>query len=146
MAPGPLITAFGDALHPGAAKRERQLLWALRIVTAGVWLAYGVACKLCGLVPRHRAIVAAVLGPDAAAPITLLIGAAETLMGLWILSRRWPWACAGCQTAAIVAMNALELCYARDLLLTPLGMVGANVLLLTLGWLLSWRTAAGRAA
>jgi hypothetical protein len=67
-------------------------------------------------------------------------------MGLWILSRRWPLACATAQTAAIVIMNTLEIVQARELLLSPLGMVCANTVLLILGWVLALRTAAAARA
>jgi len=48
-----------------------------------------------------------------------------------------PWrprACALAQTLAIVTMNIIELNVARDLLLSPLGMVGANAVFLTVVW------------
>jgi hypothetical protein len=48
--------------------------------------------------------------------------------------------CVAIQTAALVSMNALELRRARDLLLSPVGMVGANVVLLSLGWYVALAT------
>jgi hypothetical protein len=118
----------------------------MRIGTAGVWIVFGFLFKVCQLLPRHQAIVATVIGPAWAGPATVVIGSAETVMGLWILSRRWPLACATAQTAAIVAMNTLELIQARELLLSPLGMVCANTVLLILGWILALHTAAEQAA
>lgn len=106
----------------------------LRIATAATWLVFGVVFKLLGVVPRHRLIVAAIVGEAAAGPVTLLIGGAEAMMGLWILSGLRPRTCAAAQTIAIVTMNALELGAARDLLLAPVAMVCANVAFLAVGW------------
>ena len=105
----------------------------LRIGTATVWIAFGAA-KLFDLVPRHRKIVAAVLGESAAGPVTRLIGGAEVGLGLWILSGVRPRTCAATQTVAIATMNALELRMARDLLLAPVPMVCANIAFLAAGW------------
>jgi hypothetical protein len=54
-----------------------HLIGALTLVTAFVWLLFGLGFKILGLLPRHRLIVAAVLGEAAAGPITLIIGAGE---------------------------------------------------------------------
>lgn len=118
------------------------LITALRVGTASVWILFGLVFKVLNVVPRHETIVAAVLGGALAGPATLLIGLAETAMGLWILSRRWPIACAAAQTVAIVAMNTLELTLARDRLLAPLPMVCANVVFLAVGWWLALHTRA----
>jgi len=93
-----------------------------------------VAFKLLGLLPRHRLIVAAIVGEAAATPVTRLIGTAEALMGLWILSGWRPRMCALAQTLAIVTMNVIELSVARDLLLSPLGMLCANAVFLAVAW------------
>lgn len=106
----------------------------LRIATAGVWLISGVVFKILDMVPRHRLIVASVLGEAVAGPATLLIGGAEMLMALWILSGVRPRTCAAAQTIAIATMNALELTLARDLLLAPIPMVCANIAFLAVGW------------
>jgi hypothetical protein len=90
--------------------------------------------KVLDVVPRHRMIVATVLGATAAGPVTVAIGAAEAAMGLWILSGIRPRLCAAAQTAAIVSMNTLELGLAKDLLLAPIPMVCANTAFLAAGW------------
>lgn len=112
----------------------------LRIGTALVWIAFGLGAKVLHLVPRHEAIVAAVLGEAVAGPVTVLVGLAETLLGVWILTRRWPRLCALVQTFAIASMNTLELCFARERLLAPWPMVAANVVFLSLVWFLALRT------
>lgn len=106
----------------------------LRVATAAVWLVFGVVFKILDIVPRHRLIVATVLGESAAGPATFLIGGAEAIMGLWILSGVRPRACAATQTIAIATMNALELRVAHDLLLAPIPMVCANTAFLAVGW------------
>ncbi len=89
----------------------------LTYLFALVWLANGLLCKVLGLVPRHAAIVARILGPAYAGPLTRLIGLAEIGMAVWLLSgigRRW---CVLAQMALVVTMNALEFWLAPDLLL-----------------------------
>jgi hypothetical protein len=113
---------------------RRRTVAALRIGTAAVWLVFGVVFKVLDLVPRHRLIVATVLGAAVAGPVTVAIGAAEAAMGLWILSGIRPRLCAAAQTVAIVSMNALELSLAKDLLLAPVPMVCANAVFLAAGW------------
>jgi hypothetical protein len=113
---------------------RRRTVTALRIGTAAVWLVFGFVFKVLDVVPRHRLIVASVLGAGVAGPVTIAIGAAEAVLGLWILSRIRPLLCATAQTAAIVSMNALELTFAKDLLLAPIPMVCANTVFLAAGW------------
>lgn len=87
------------------------------ILFALVWLVNGLGCKVLGLVPRHRAIVARILGEKHASFLTRLIGLAEIVMALWIFSR-WQWRCS-CVSQIIVvsAMNVIEFRLAPDLLL-----------------------------
>jgi hypothetical protein len=123
---------------------RRRVVVALRIGTAAVWLVFGVVFKVLDLVPRHRLIVATVLGAAVAGPVTVAIGAAEAAMGLWILSGIRPRLCAAAQTVAIVSMNALELGLAKDLLLAPVPMVCANAAFLAAGWFCALNTPGAR--
>jgi hypothetical protein len=120
------------------------MLAALRIGTAAAWLTFGLVFKIFGLVPRHRAIVAQVVGEGAATPVTLLVGVAEVGLWLWILSGVRPRWCAAAQTLAIVTMNLIELRLARELLLAPVPMVLANVVFLSLVWTWAIQTEARR--
>lgn len=89
----------------------------LTYLIALVWLVNGLFCKLLHLVPRHEAIVARILGPAHAGPLTRLIGVAEIGMACWVLSglrARW---CALAQIALVLTMNTLEALLAPDLLL-----------------------------
>jgi hypothetical protein len=84
---------------------------------AAVWLVNGVWCKILDGVPRHREIVARILGEDHALLLTRMIGAGEVVMALWILSGiRWKWSCAA-QMAAVLLMNIIEFLVVPDLLL-----------------------------
>ena len=85
--------------------------------TAAVWMAFGLFCKVLNLVPRQDKIVARILGDEHAVVLTKLIGAAEVVMALWIISRIWPRFNAAVQIAVVGAMNVLEFVLAPDLLL-----------------------------
>ncbi|MFD2787617.1 DoxX-like family protein [Hymenobacter rubripertinctus] len=89
----------------------------LHYLLAAVWLGNGLLCKVLHLVPRHEAIVARILGPQYAAPLTRLIGLAEIGMALWVLSGRWVRLSAAAQVGLVLLMNALEFWLAPDLLL-----------------------------
>jgi len=114
--------------------RRAWIVLGIRILAAGVWCGFGSVFKVIGAVPRHQEIVAAVLGPDIAPLITVVIGLAETALGLWFLIGFLPRTCAIFQTATIISMNGLELIYARSLLLAPVPMVVLNAVFLALVW------------
>jgi uncharacterized membrane protein YphA (DoxX/SURF4 family) len=89
----------------------------LTLLIATVWLANGLFCKLLNLVPRHRLIVARILGPSHATLFTRAIGISEIAMTIWILSSfksRW---CAIVQMLIVAVMNTIEFFLAPDLLL-----------------------------
>ncbi len=75
---------------------------------AAVWIANGLFCKVLDLVPRHRAIVARILGPTHAGVITKAIGVAEIFMAIWILSGVAGRINALTQIVIIATMNVLE--------------------------------------
>ncbi|AHJ97021.1 hypothetical protein Hsw_1426 [Hymenobacter swuensis DY53] len=74
-------------------------------------------CKVLHLVPRHEAIVARMLGPAYASPLTKLIGLAEIGMALWVLSGRYLRLSVAVQIALVLTMNVLGFLLAPDLLL-----------------------------
>ena len=82
-----------------------------------IWLVNGLVCKLLNLVPRHQEIVATILGVEHAVLFTRLIGVAEILMALWILSRYLPKLNAWVQIVVILLMNFLEFMLVPQLLL-----------------------------
>ena len=113
---------------------SRCIQRAVRIVIAGVWIFHGLYSKILDGVPRHRLIVGRILGDSFAGPLTILIGAGEILLGLWVLSGRRSRACAALQTLALAAMNTLEIIFAKELLISAPGMVALNLMLLGSAW------------
>ena len=77
----------------------------LNYVIAGVWLINGLFCKVLNLVPRHQEIVARILGNEHARLLTILIGVAEIIMAIWILSGIKTRLNAIAQILVIAAMN-----------------------------------------
>jgi uncharacterized membrane protein YphA (DoxX/SURF4 family) len=126
----------GDPFMTFGAISPSHPLWltGLRLALAAVWLVFGLLFKAIGFVPRHRQIVARVVGPERAALVLWLVAATEITLAAWLLLGRFLVACMVAQTALIVVMNTLELKYARDLLLSPRAMLCANALFLALGW------------
>lgn len=90
---------------------------AFAIFFALVWCVNGLGCKVLDLVPRHRAIVARILGDEQALLFTRAIGIGEIAMGLWIFSQwKWRWS-ATAQIILVLTMNVIEFWLAPDLLL-----------------------------
>jgi len=82
-----------------------------------IWFINGLICKVLNFVPRHEAIVANILGESFSRPLTILIGLAELLMAIWIVSGIKPKWNAITQITVIGTMNILEFFLALDLLL-----------------------------
>ena len=109
------------------------LTW-MRIGIASVWLLFGLVFKALGFLPRHRRIVARVVGEQHAGLILWSVALAEIGLSIWMLVGCFLPICMVAQTVFIAAMNFYELRDARDLLLTPWGMACANVVFLSAGW------------
>jgi DoxX-like family len=105
-----------------------------QIFIGSVWLFHGIYSKILNGIPRHRLIVGKILGARNAEIATRVIGLFEMLLGLWVLTGWLPIGSAMVQTAAIIAMNTLEIVLARELLISALGMVILNLGFLTLVW------------
>ncbi len=69
------------------------------------------------LVPRHTEIVAGILGPDYARPLTIIIGLSEIAVAIWILMDRYRRPTAVVQILIILTMNTVESLLVPDLLL-----------------------------
>jgi len=82
-----------------------------------VWLINGLVCKLLDLVPRHREIVARILGGEHSLALTRAIGLSEVLMALWIFSGIFGRVNAVTQIVIVLTMNIIEQFLAPDLLL-----------------------------
>jgi|SRR6185503_14885439 len=107
---------------------------AAQIVIGSVWVFHGLYSKIFDGIPRHRLIVGKILGAANAGMATKVIGLLELLLGLWAFTGWQPVGCAVVQTSAIVAMNALEIFIARELLISAIGMVILNLGFLSLVW------------
>jgi hypothetical protein len=89
----------------------------LSLYIAAVWFINGFFCKVLDLVPRHREIVARILGESNSALLTTAIGVSEVLMAVWVLSRIRSRLSAITQIVIVLTMNVLEFLLAPDLLL-----------------------------
>ena len=89
----------------------------LTIFIAAVWLLNGLICKVLNLVPRHQQIVAEILGQEHSRLITLLIGLAEIVMAIWVISKYKSKINAALQIAIVATMNVLELLLVPELLM-----------------------------
>ena len=96
---------------------KKNLHTALTVLIAAVWLVNGLVCKVLDVVPRHEAIVASILGDDYSRPLTVLIGLAEIVMAVWILSGYRTRLNAIGQITVVTTMNILEFILVPDLLL-----------------------------
>lgn len=105
-----------------------------QIVIGSVWVFHGLYSKILDGIPRHRLIVGKILGVANPGIATKAIGLLELLLGVWTFTGWQPVGCATVQTAAIVAMNTLEICLAGELLISAIGMVILNLGFLTLVW------------
>ncbi len=82
-----------------------------------IWFTNGLICKLLGLVPRHQAIVAQILGVEHAYLFTKLIGVSEVLMSFWVITRWQRKMNVIVQCVIIATMNILEFLLVPNLLL-----------------------------
>lgn len=89
----------------------------LTLLISAVWIGNGLFCKVLHLVPRHEQIVGKILGTDFAPALTLLIGAMEVVMGIWVLTGYRRRLCTVIQMAVVAAMNIIEFVVVPDLLL-----------------------------
>ncbi|MEN9547454.1 MAG: hypothetical protein RIR12_45 [Bacteroidota bacterium] len=97
--------------------RPKFLYLALKVLIAGVWLVNGLWCKVLNYVPRHQAIVSAIVGSHYAHWVTNIIGWAEMLMAIWIISEYKSKLNTATQIAAIAMMNIIECIVTPHLLL-----------------------------
>ena len=109
---------------------------AMTPALAAVWLVHGLYNKLLGGAPRHLAIVQSVpgLGGPTGARMLVAVGLAEVGIAAWMISRRAPLWCAAVQTLLLLAMNVVELTFARPLLLSPAGLLPVNLVFLSMVW------------
>lgn len=97
--------------------KKQNLYGILTVFIATVWLVNGLLAKVFGLVPRHQQIVAEIIGQEYSRMFTIIIGIAEIIMALWVLSKVKPRMNAIVQIIIISIMNILEFILVPDLLL-----------------------------
>lgn len=119
--------------HPPVA-RARQLG---RLAVAVVWLYNGAWCKLLRRCPSHVAILTASFGETAGTAALVVLGALETGLAFWVLSRRAPRLAAAVQTGLLVAMNAGGLLWGAESIAEPVGLIVQNLAFLALVWLVA---------
>jgi len=105
-----------------------------QIGIGSVWIFHGLYSKVLNGIPRHRLIVGKILGKERAGVMTKIIGLLEVLLGLWAIANWQPVWCASVQTAALIAMNSLEIILARELLISAIGMLILNLFFLIVVW------------
>jgi hypothetical protein len=110
--------------------------WLIHVAVAAVWLYEGLWCKLLAGEPNQARVVSAVpqLGPRFGGPFLKMLGVAEVVLAIGVLSRLAPVACALTQTVLLVALNIGGLLFARELIHDPPGMLVKNFAFLVLVW------------
>lgn len=96
---------------------RKKLYQTINLCIALVWLANGLFCKVLNMVPRHGQIVATILGEEYAHVFTILIGIAEIVMAIWVITGYLPTLNAITQITVIGIMNSLEFLLVPHLLL-----------------------------
>jgi hypothetical protein len=129
-----MLTSKALWLRGRDGDRSAWFVLGVRIFAATVWFVFGTIFKVMNIVPRHREIVATIVGTNSAPSVTVVIGLLESALGFWALSGIRPRSCAIVQTVAIISMNTLELIHARSFLLAPIPMVCANAIFLAFVW------------
>ena len=97
--------------------KRATLYKILTIIISLVWLINGLYAKVLGLVPRHREIVAKILGEDISFIAVKVIGALEICMFIWVISRKFARLNAVTQIVIVLTMNIMEFILAPELLL-----------------------------
>ncbi len=90
---------------------------AILLLSAAVWFVNGMYCKILNRVPRHQEIVEHILQISNGRTLTIIIGLAEVLMSIWIISRWREKLCVFTQMFVVIMMNILEFALAPQLLL-----------------------------
>jgi DoxX-like family len=113
-------------------------LWLIQIAVSAVWLYEGLWCKLLQRDLRESQVIAAVPRvARARVPLLRLLGVAEGMLALWVLSGIAPGLCAVVQILLLVSLNAGGLLWARHIIADPGGMVVKNFAFLALVWVLA---------
>ena len=108
----------------------RKTYLVIRFLIAMVWLINGLVCKMMNFAPRHQQIVSGILHTDIPRTITFMIGIAEVMMAVWIVSGKYLKTNVYLQISVIALMNILEYIFVPHLLLWgKLNIIFAGVLI-----------------
>ena len=97
--------------------KNQNLHRILTILISLVWFVNGLVSKVLNLVPRHQQIVSEILSYEHSRLITILIGLAEVVMAVWIMSKYKSKINAAIQIIIVATMNLLELILVPELLM-----------------------------
>ena len=103
--------------HPLQYMKYKSGHKLLTLCIAMIWIVNGLFCKVLNIVPRHQQIIARIMGNEHARLLTIIIGASEIFMAVWILSNIQHRFNAIIQILIIAIMNTLEFILVPDLLL-----------------------------
>ena len=103
---------------------KKNISLFLTSLTILVWFVNGLFCKILNFVPRHQEIVEKILTVTFnkemalyASTLTKMIGFAELVMVVWILSRFRRNLCAFMQIFIVILMNIIEFLLVPEFLL-----------------------------
>jgi uncharacterized membrane protein YphA (DoxX/SURF4 family) len=107
----------------------KNFVFFVRCAMALVWLYNGLWLKVILRDPHHRAIVASVVGSDGwrADVALIVIGAAESLLALGILSGVAHRFVNGFQIAVLLLMNGLGIAFGGGSIEHPIGLLIGNL-------------------
>ena len=110
-----------------------------RGLVASIWIYQGLVCKVFAQSPHHLTVfqTATGLAPDWARLALCALGFLETVLAVWVLTRYRPRLAALTQTLLLVGMNGAGLLSAAEKIPDPVGMIGTNLLLVALIWMLA---------
>jgi uncharacterized membrane protein YphA (DoxX/SURF4 family) len=112
-------------------------LLLIRASIAAVWLYEGFWCKIVGRMPSQVEVVSAVprLGARFGPAFLKVLGVAEAVVALRVLSGIAPRLCAIVQVVLLAALNINGLLWARHIIHDPAGMIVKNIAFLVLVWI-----------
>jgi len=120
-------------------KSLRITVFVLRLLIGSVWLVNGLFCKVLGWAPRHREIVATILGEEHSLLLTRLIGVGEIGLALWIWSGVRARCSAALQMLLVGTMNVMEFFLAPESLMWGKFNALFAAAFIALIWIVEWR-------
>lgn len=109
--------------------RESFLLFGFRLVSAIVWLYNGLWLKVLAVDPHHLEIVSPLANDVGLSPRFALglIGLAESILAIWILTGWLARCSAVVQVVALIAMNSAGILFGGEAIAHPVGLIVGNL-------------------